>query len=663
MEFKHLKQAVSKQFALMQTYPLFSTKTDKDALWQLYLAAFPAGTNPIYRTRTTHDCGCCKQFIRNIGGVVALIDGKTVSLWDMLVEDPDYQTVAAALAAFVHKHEIEAPYLHYEKTVGTDKNFEQLVDGQHCWEHFHVHLPAVVVKPKDKIPSLVGEYRTTYEVAERGLREITPNAVSTVLELIAENSLYRGEEHKGVVVAFKNLQTQYRKAEDKDTFVWTACLTENINILRARNSVIGTLLVDLSDGVDLEQAVKAFEVKVAPTNYKRPTALVTQAMIDAAKAKIEEVGLTNSLSRRYASLADITINNVLFADREVKPTIGGSIFDDIAPTAAAKELSKVEDITIDKFIADVLPNINSIEALVENRHQNNLVSLVTAVDPTAPLLFKWDNPFSWSYNGEVADSIKERVKAAGGNVDGDLCCRLAWYNRDDLDFHMKEPDGTHIYFGVRRSKTGGTLDVDANGGDGIRENPVENIFYADKSKMKPGTYKLAVNQYNRRETTNIGFEVEIEALGMKYNMVYPKAVQGTIDVAEIMFDGVNFKVECLLENTQSSKQIWGIDTMQFTPVSVLMNSPNHWDGQSVGNRHVFFMLRDCNNEESARGFYNEFLRSDLEDHRKVLELVGSRMRLDESATKLNGLGFSSTQRNNLVCRVKGNYTRVLNITF
>lgn len=667
MDFNKFKQAVAAQFAIMQQYPLFSTKVDKDALWAQYLAAFPAGTNPIFRVRTHHDCGCCKQFIRNIGGVVAIIDDKVVSIWDLIVQDEAYQTVANALASMVHAHKIEAPYFHYEKSVGTDRNFEQLLDSQKAWDHFFVNLPASTYLRKDMIASTIGDKRTTYEVAERGFREITDDAIETVIDLITGNSLYRGEEHLSAVKAFANLRARYKEADNKNVYVWKTCMSNSAGLLRLRNSVIGTLLVDLSDGVELEKAVASFESKVAPTNYKRPTALVTKAMIDNAKKEIEALGLTSSLSRRYAQLTDITVNNVLFANRDARATISNSVLDDLVPTAAEKVMSDPISITIDKFLTDVLPTATSIEALVENRHQNNMMSLLTAVDPTAPLLFKWNNPFSWSYTGEVADSIKERVKAAGGNVDGDLCCRLAWNNRDDLDFHMIEPSGYEIYFGNRRARSadGGMLDLDANGADGQRSDPAENIYYANKRTMKKGTYKLYVHQYSQREKSNVGFEVEIEALGVKYNMTYPNEVKRSerIVIAEIHYDGESFTIDSKLPATRTSKEAWGIKTEQFTPVSVVMQSPNHWDGQDVGNRHVFFMLQGCKNNSPARGFYNEFLRSELEPHRRVLELVGGKATVQEVPDQLNGIGFSSTQRNNLVCRVKGSFVRTYNITF
>ena len=78
MDFNLFKNAVAKQFATMMKHDLFVVDIEGDALWETYIQSFPAGTNPIYRERTEHDCSCCKSFIRAVGRVVALIDGKMV---------------------------------------------------------------------------------------------------------------------------------------------------------------------------------------------------------------------------------------------------------------------------------------------------------------------------------------------------------------------------------------------------------------------------------------------------------------------------------------------------------------------------------------------------------------------------------------------------------
>jgi len=97
----------------------------------------------------------------------------------------------------------------------------------------------------------------------------------------------------------------------------------------------------------------------------------------------------------------------------------------------------------------------------------------------------------------------------------------------------------------------------------------------------------------------------------------------------------------------------------------MMLSPNHWEdtGSGIGNKHYFFMLENCINDGSARGFFNEFLKPELDQHRKVIEHVGVKMRTEKGDRQLSGVGFSSTQRNSITCRITGSFTRTINITF
>ncbi len=673
VEFKVFKAAVAKRFEQMKSHALFRAAVEKDLLWDTYLTSFPPGTNEIYKQRREYDCNCCKQFIRAIGNVVAVVDGQLVSVWDIEVGYP-FQPVVDALAELVKSRPIDNNFLHTERTAGTDKNFQQLLDQSVAtWEHFFVNLPNQVVVRGTDIGGMLSESRALHDVLHRSLTEITNDAIETVLELIAQNSLYRGEENKFAVESFRRVKREFDKLtsyEAKDIFIWSQVKTLPASVSKIRNTSIGTLLTDLSEGKDMESAVGAFEAKVAPTNYKRPTALITKKMIEQAQKTISDLGLMSALDRKYATVTDISVNNILFADRGSRKDLTGSVFDDVAASLPekTKNFDKVEEMTVEKFIADILPKAESLEVMFENRHGSNLVALIAPTDPTAGRLFKWDNNFSWSYNGEVADSIKEKVKKAGGNVTGDLCCRLAWHNHDDLDFHMTEPGGYHIYYPNKRvlSPSGGMLDVDMNAGSGHTREPVENIFYSDKSRMQEGTYMLRVHQFARRESTNVGFEVEIDFLGTVWRFAYDKPVKQDerITVAEFSYsrrDGV--KLLNSLPEAQASRQVWGIPTQTFHKVRLMMLSPNHWDGVGVGNKHYFFMLEKCLNDGTARGFFNEFLRGDLDAHRKAFEVVGSKVRTQESSDQLSGLGFSSTQRNDVLVRVKGSFTRTLKVTF
>ena len=57
--FDVFSRAVHARFVEMSKRELFVVRVP-DA-FERYLAAFPPGTNPVYRQRTFHDCQCCKQ--------------------------------------------------------------------------------------------------------------------------------------------------------------------------------------------------------------------------------------------------------------------------------------------------------------------------------------------------------------------------------------------------------------------------------------------------------------------------------------------------------------------------------------------------------------------------------------------------------------------------
>jgi hypothetical protein len=128
------------------------------------------------------------------------------------------------------------------------------------------------------------------------------------------------------VKEFQDMKVAYEKATSKELFVW-----ENIESRSAtfRNSVIGTLLVDLAEGVELEEAVKRYEQKTAPANYRRPKAVITKKMVEEALKTISSLGLDGAISRRFANINDLSVNDVLFVDNSVRGSMkgGGSIAD------------------------------------------------------------------------------------------------------------------------------------------------------------------------------------------------------------------------------------------------------------------------------------------------------------------------------------------------
>jgi hypothetical protein len=270
--------------------------------------------------------------------------------------------------------------------------------------------------------------------------------------------------------------------------------------------------------------------------------------------------------------------------------------------------------------------------------------------------------------------MKERVKQAGGNVDGVLRFSLQWNdngeNDNDFDAHCIEPNKNEIFFENkgRKHRSTGMLDVDIIHPNSQRpgEPSVENIAWTDIDRMQEGTYVFFVHNYSHNGGRT-GFSAEIEYDGEIYNFEYNKELKPRerVVVAEVDFskeNGLKFKKS--LPSTTSSKTVWNLQTNQFHPVSVCMYSPNYWDGEvGIGHRHYFFMLNGCKNEDRPNGFFNEFLREEFMPHKRVFEALGSKMRVEPADDQLSGLGFSSTKRNSVVCRVEGSFTRTVKVVF
>lgn len=657
--FSEIKVKVQQRFEEFKKGPskIFNVLYDRDKIWEAYLSGFSEDL------KQEHNCSCCKAFIRQIGGAVVINEDFTVgTLWDLEDVPEEYAQPVRNLSEYIKSLPIDGLYFHKFSAVGTDKSPDPKAGV--VWQHFFLKIPATIQDKRDTFTSKSAEIRDRKNTLKRAVKEISDEAIDTVLELIAQGTLYRGNEYRSSIDAFQKVKKQAEKVAKKnqDAFYWTKACDLPPGVSSIRGTTIGNLLLAISGGEDFEKAVTAYEKMVAPSNYKRPTALVTPRMVEEAKKKLEQLGFISALSRRKLDSRDLTAAKALFVSRPQK--VNANVFDTLIEEIPAntKELSKVDEVSIEDFVNKVLPTAKSVKVLFEGKHLGNLSTLTGPVDTDAKSLFHWDNSFGWSYTGGMADSIKEKVKRAGGKTTGWLRISLEWYNYDDLDLHFTGK-GEHVYYANRESRTLGChLDVDENAHYGKTREPVENIIF--NKPLKAGDYEIYVNQFEFRESKDSGFTVQTEHNGQIQNFSLSNSPRQ--DRSEPIKFSVTQDGEIIFKPNNLSKSgagvtKWGLTTGLWYKVRSVTLSPNHWT-KPIGNKHWFFILDGCVSDEDTRPFYNEFLCQDLAKNRKVMEVLGGKIKVEEAeGPELSGLGFSETVRNEIYVEVEGSFKRTIKI--
>jgi hypothetical protein len=178
-----------------------------------------------------------------------------VSIWDIshIAYEAHYRPIADAMSALVTSAPISNVFLHHEPTSGVAKPLEQLVD------HFFVHIPSKFVKPKHSFQAKLSKARGEAGILHHALTNISLEAVDTVLELISQGSIYDGDKYSPMLTKFRKLLID-SIGTNLELFSWANHTSKVSNI---RNTIIGSLLIDLARGNEVETAVSSFEKLVA----------------------------------------------------------------------------------------------------------------------------------------------------------------------------------------------------------------------------------------------------------------------------------------------------------------------------------------------------------------------------------------------------------------
>ena len=720
---KQLVSVIQAQFAKMcATSKLYKSIITGQQVWDLYLKGFLKEHDPIFRdpNSSTHNCNLCNNFIRRYGNIIALDENLNImTIFD--VDCPEeYVNSCRAIATTLKANKIQNVFfetfvelnsLPYESCtkqqsvfrLGIDKNVKRYTKEEselygvvkpneiRTFNHMHLILPKPFVDfSGQSIEQIMAKHRDDKEVFQRAMVEIPLDTLLLVKDLINQGSLLDGATHLLKVEAMIKAKIEYDELHVSNKENWCWNYSSSFKFPRFRNEVIGTICIDLAEGMELNSACQAWNKKVDPVNFMKATAPVTETMKKNAIKDFIALGYSESdLSRRFATIADIKASEILHMNSGKEEIKNVSLFDSVKTTSTRHKKSEfdgVEEIAIDKFMQDILPSCTMIEAFLKNNHEGNMVSLITSVVPGAKSLFKWNNPYSWTFNGNLAgkSQLTEMVEAKGGRTDGVFRFTHSWNelepNQSLMDLHVFMPgceipknhhhgptvQGRRVGWNHRQDvSSGGIQDVDYIAQAPKGHVPVENITFPTLTKMPEGVYVCAINNWSFRNSGGKG-KAEIAFKGDLFQYEYPATKQDEwVIIAEVTLKNNKFSIDHKLPlvGETVSKDIYGLNTNQFHKVNLVCLSPNHWDGQSIGNKHYFFMLDGCKSPNSIRGFHNENLNADLIQHRKFMEVLGAMNVIESTDKQLSGLGFNATVKDELILKLLGSHKRVVKIKF
>lgn len=697
---------------------LFTTELSGKEIWDIYLSNFSEEHNPVFRDpeSSSHNCNYCHNFFNRYSNIVAIGEDGIITIFDVNVPKEykaSFKAASKAIKASTIQNLFFETYaelnsLPYESCskdqefykLGMQVNFKKynkeeaekygvvkegdIKEFNHLW----LDLPKAYVKNSLKSQaSLLGEYRSNYDVFKRGMQEIPLDTLELVKDLINQGSLLDGNAYLEMLKTYIVLKQKYDEASDKELWLWDQVALLPEAVCKWKNTLMGVLCTELAEGEELNKACKNWNKRVDPANYMKATAPITKKQIEEAKKFVQDNGYESAFKRRFATIDDIKVDEIKHINVGDGSVASASIFDNVKSTSTRhkrSELKNVEEVTIDKFMKDILPSCENIEVLFDNKHQGNLATFTTAAEDSKPI-FKWDNPYSWTFNGNLAgkSQLREAVAAKGGRVDGAFRFSHSWNelerNQSLMDLHVFMPGyevpktgggpnvlGRRVGWNNRKDKaSGGIQDVDYVMEAPKGYVPVENITFPDISKMPEGLYTCKIHNWSFRRSAGKG-KAEIEFDGQLYEYEYPATKHHQwITIAEVTLKNGIFTIDHKLAPiAESSKEVWGIATQEFHKVNLVCNSPNYWGKNEVGKKYIFFMLDGCKPEYEMRSFHNENLNKDLTKHRKVMEVLANTTMITPNGSKiLSGLGFNTTVRDELIVKCSGNFKRILKVKF
>lgn len=390
VEYNEFLKRVQLRFYNNVGLPLFTT--DAEELFPAYLNALPE------HERQHHTCNACRHFVERFGGLVTISTTgiATSAMWNVEDAPELYKASIEAMLKIIRRSKVTGVFL------SSDSVWGQPVTG--IWQHLSVR-PQIVYKATalKNASQAMAEKKEDFKTMITALQEFKLEAVNQAVTLLKTDSLYRSEKCLGVAEWLLDLikvRAEAKGKQARDNMLWLAVAIAPVGFCHPRSSMIGTLLEDIVKGLSFADVSRRFKEKMHPLSYQRPQVAPSVGNIAQAEKIVEQLGIKESLRRRFARLGEV---QAIWTPMKAPEVIRGkSVFGHlIAQKVAENKTMQIPTLTMtwDKFQRAILPEAIEIEYYVPF-HKDSFVALTTAANPEAPPILQWDleekrNPVSW----------------------------------------------------------------------------------------------------------------------------------------------------------------------------------------------------------------------------------------------------------------------------
>lgn len=407
---------------MAKEYSLFKIKTGN--LYDIFLENIPE------EYRQHYNCHTCRGFVNKYGSIVRINDdGRTIQsvLWDIETTPDFFKPAIGAMLKEISKGRIDNIFITNKTKLGVE-----FCGG---FDHFSVeynHNPNKRLR-SDYLVKTIAENLEKFKMVNNAILDYSLDTVHTATVLLESGNFYRADVCIEISKAFEKLLKDISTTKNKltiDRMIWNYVANVPAGACHIKSSMIGTLLDDIKDGLDLDDIERRFADKVNPVNYMRPKAAPTVGNIKRAEELIKELGLEKSLKRRFADITELTYFWRPEENNKSEDNISEefSIFGHLLPKEESKDnndlISQLPPLKMSwvVFERDILPKAKRL--FINGGYSlNNRVVFVTAYDPEAKPIIKWDkeegrNPISLYFYNQKTPCSKWNIETGFNEVYG-----------------------------------------------------------------------------------------------------------------------------------------------------------------------------------------------------------------------------------------------------